>query len=99
MSDEQLVERVESLQGAGPGSAALWEALDEVFRRMRAEARPEKRAYVEAVINRLTWTFSQRDDDEDSPGGNGVREPRRPASPSGSAAATAALAQRHSDAA
>jgi hypothetical protein len=92
-SDKELVEHVESLSGSGPDNEALWEALDEVFRRMRAEAPPEKLAYVEAVIRRLTWSFSQRDDDEDGgspPGTGGVREPRRPAPTAGGAAAEAA---------
>jgi hypothetical protein len=93
LSDEELVARVEALAHAGPDSQALWDALQEVFRRMRAEAEPEKLAYVEAVIRRLTWTFSQRDDDDDAgegPGGAGVREPRRPAPSGGRGAAEAA---------
>jgi hypothetical protein len=94
LSDEELVERVEALSRAGPGSEALWRALDEVFRRMRAEAELEKLAYVEAVIRRLTWTFSQRDDEEDDagepPSAAGVREPRRPAPSGGQGTAEAA---------
>ena len=79
LSDDELVELIES----GPPTDA---ALDELFERMRAEALPAKRAYVEAVIARLRWTFAQVDDDGDD-GLAGVREPRRPAPSAGSVAA------------
>jgi hypothetical protein len=82
-ADAQLIEYVHGFADAGPDSDALTAALNEVFRRMREEATPEKREYVEAVIARLTWTFSQRDDDGGS-GDAGVREPRRPFPPAGS---------------
>lgn len=102
LSDEDLARRVEWLSDAGPDSEALWEALAEVFRRMRAEAKPEKLAYVEAVIRRLTWSFSQRDDEDEAGGGpadgGGVREPRRP-TPSGGRGGAVALPDRRREAA
>ena len=78
LSDEALVELLES----SPDD----DALEELFRRIRAEAKPEKRAYVEAVIARLRSSFAP-EDDEDGPGTAGVREPRRPSPQAGSAAA------------
>jgi hypothetical protein len=87
LSDDALVDRIESLSGAGPDNAALMSSLDELFRRIRDEADPEDRDYVEVAIAQLSSTLSQRDDDEPGLEETGVREPRRPAPEDGSAAA------------
>src|SRR5215813_7661643 len=87
LTDDELIAHIESLADTGEDRAALSAALDELFRRMRDEAKPGKRDYVEAVIARLTRNFSQRDDDEDDMDAAGVREPRRPAPQAGSASA------------
>lgn len=76
LTDDELIARVRRLDAIRhPG---LDEALEELFRRMRAEAPEEQAGYVEAVIARLRWTFDQDADDDPGAGGAGVREPRRP---------------------
>jgi hypothetical protein len=99
LSEDALLDRIESLVGAGPGSAALMSSLEELFRRIREEAEPGERDYVEMMIARLRSTLSQRDDDEPGPAGEGVREPRRPAPEAGSAAAAVGLPRWRDEAA
>jgi len=53
LADDELIARIESLDGAGRDREALDAALDALFRRFRDEAAPEDRDYVEAVIGRL----------------------------------------------
>jgi hypothetical protein len=91
LSEDALLERIESLVGAGAANAALMSSLDELFRRIREEAEPGERDYVEMTIARLKSTLTQRDDDEPGPAGTGVREPRRPAPEAGSVAAAVEL--------
>jgi hypothetical protein len=75
LTDGELIVLIERLDARADGRGELAAALDELFRRIRAEAAPGERLLVEAAIARLTWLFS---DDDDSPDVGGVREPRRP---------------------
>jgi hypothetical protein len=74
-TDGELIALIERLDTRGHGRGELVAALDELFRRIRAEAAPGERLLVEAAITRLKWLFG---DDEDGPEDGGVREPRRP---------------------
>jgi hypothetical protein len=76
LTDGELIELIERLDYAGHDRDDLVAALDELFRRIRAEAEPGERPSVEAAIARLKRLFS--DEDDDAPAGGGVREPRRP---------------------
>lgn len=77
LTDNQLIEMIERLDAGGHDRGELGAFLEELFRRIRAEATPGERSSVEAAIARLKWIFSD-DDDDDGPAAGGVREPRRP---------------------
>ena len=75
LTDGELIEMIERLDAGGPDRGELGTFLEELFRRIRADAAPEERSSVEAAIDRLRRIFS---DDDDGPTAGGVREPRRP---------------------
>jgi hypothetical protein len=76
-SDDELIALIERLDTDGHDHGELVTALDELFRRIRAEAEPDERSYVEEAITRLKSTFGH-DGDDHGPDVCGVREPRRP---------------------
>ena len=73
LNDDELIALIETRDDRGESDAAL----DELFRRIRAEVTPGERSSVEAAIARLK-TILSHDDDDDGPDVGGVREPRRP---------------------
>ena len=77
LTDGELITLIERLDYAGHDRGDLVAALDELFRRIRAEAAPGDRSSAEAAIARLAALFGDEDDD-DGPDVGGVREPRRP---------------------
>jgi hypothetical protein len=87
LSEDALIDHIESLVGTGPENRALMASLDELFRRIREEADPGDWEYVEVAIAHLREALTVRIDDEPGPEAAGVREPRRPAPEGGSAAA------------
>jgi hypothetical protein len=77
LSDDELFSLIETLDAGCHARCELATALEELFRRIRAETAPGERPCVEAAIGRLRRAFSQ-DEDGDGPQDAGVREPRRP---------------------
>jgi hypothetical protein len=75
LTDGELITLIERLDYAGHDRGDLVAALDELFRRIRAEAAPGDRLSAEAAIARLASLFG---DGDDGPDVGGVREPRRP---------------------
>lgn len=75
-SDDELFAPIERLDQPGHDRGGLAAAVQELFRRLRAEAAPDGLPYIEVAIAHLRRTFSQSDDD-DGPELDGVREPRR----------------------
>ena len=73
-SDDELIALIATLDRGGHDRGALIAGLNELFRRLRAEAAPSERSSVEAAVAHLRRTFSQADDD-DGPELGGVREP------------------------
>ncbi|MEA2219306.1 MAG: hypothetical protein QOJ35_1932 [Solirubrobacteraceae bacterium] len=79
LSDDELFALIETLDAGCHERRELVAAVEELFRRIRAEAAPSERSSVEAAIDRLRGAFGQDgDDDDDGPQAAGVREPRRP---------------------
>jgi hypothetical protein len=77
LSDDELFALIETLDAGCHERCELLAALEQLFRRIRADAAPSERSVGEAAIDRLRRAFSD-DDDDDGPEGAGVREPRRP---------------------
>jgi hypothetical protein len=77
LSDDDLLALIVRLDAPGQDRRLRAAALNELVRRLRAEAAPDELSYVEGAIDHLTQTFSRVDDDE-GPMLGGVREPRRP---------------------
>ena len=73
LTDDQLIETIERLDAGGHDRAGLGALLEELFRRIRAEAAPGEHASVEKAITRLKRIYGDDGDDD-----GGVREPRRP---------------------
>jgi hypothetical protein len=84
LGDEQLVAYIEWLSHHGEDREGLEGALDELFNRIRDDARPGERDDAEKAITQLRRIFTE--DDDDGPDVLGVREPRRPSPHAGDAA-------------
>jgi hypothetical protein len=75
VTDDELIALIATLDAGGHARGELGVVMEELFRRIRADAAPGERSSVEAAIVRLKWIFSH---DDDGPAAGGVREPRQP---------------------